>query len=85
MHRVWLPKLALLAVCVATPSAAIPSVLNQPKTLGRTPWPSSFSQSPTVSGPLDKRSQPAKFDLNKDGSSFLWVLQENYEGKTFFE
>jgi len=25
------------------------------------------------------------FDLNPDGSAFLWVLQDTYEGETFFE
>lgn len=25
------------------------------------------------------------FDRNPDGSAFLWVLQDTYEGETFFE
>ena len=25
------------------------------------------------------------FDRNPDGSTFLWVLQDTYEGETFFE
>jgi len=25
------------------------------------------------------------FDLNPNGSSFLWVLEDTYEGDTFFE
>ena len=33
----------------------------------------------------EKRQSINAFDHNPDGSQFLWVLQDTYEGKTFFE
>ena len=35
---------------------------------------------------LEKRSESVTaFDQNPDGSKFLWVLQDTYQGNTFFE
>jgi len=34
---------------------------------------------------LERRQAANAFDHNPDGSQFLWVLQDTYEGKTFFE
>lgn len=34
---------------------------------------------------LERRQAANAFDHNPDGSQFLWVLEDTYEGKTFFE
>ena len=34
---------------------------------------------------LERRQAANAFDHNPDGSQFLWVLQDTYQGKTFFE
>ena len=34
---------------------------------------------------LERRQADNAFDHNPDGSQFLWVLQDTYQGKTFFE
>jgi len=43
--------------------------------------------SPKTSGTaqLDKRQTDDAFDHNPDGSQFLWVLQDTYQGKSFFD
>ena len=65
----------------ASPTSILPSFLAS--------WSDSLRWKPSLNA--DGTTKPEKrqtinaFDHNPDGSEFLWVLQDTYEGQTFFE
>lgn len=64
------------------PTGAFPPLQNDP--LGLRTGLSSIADHiwPTRSIPLEKRSN---LNTNPNGSTFLWLPQDEYSGKTFFE
>jgi len=67
-----------------SPASMLPSFLDPwakgLSTLWRTPSPST-----DYTGRLGKRQSTTAFDRNPNGSEFLWVLEDTYQGNTFFE
>ena len=85
----------LFTVCLFATAAVLPSAVNgSPATTLPSlfePWTeglNSLWQKPSLnagdSRQLEKRQSTA-FDRNPNGSEFLWVLEDTYQGKTFFE
>lgn len=88
------PNMRFLACLLAT--AVLPPAANASPTSILPSFFTSWSQSlislrwgsglKTDGAPkLGKRQSDNAFDHNPDGSQFLWVLQDTYQGQTFFE
>lgn len=67
-----------------SPASMLPSFLD--------PWSESLnslwrkpSPSTDYTGRLGKRQSTTAFDRNPNGSEFLWVLEDTYQGDTFFD
>lgn len=73
MHcQLPLPLIALLSL-VTLQTAALPSLRSLiPRTWDR------------LSGDLEKR-QAHNFETSSNGSEFLWLIKDTYQGKSFFE
>ena len=68
----------------ASPTTMLPSLFaSWPDSLNPLRWRQSLRTDDV--GRLEKRQSANAFDHNPDGSQFLWVLQDTYQGKTFFE
>ena len=68
----------------ASPTSILPSFLSS--------WPQSLNslrREPSLKtdgvAQFEKRQSASAFDHDSDGSSFLWVPQDTYQGNTFFE
>ena len=80
----------LLATAVLLPAsnASPTSILSRffsfwSESLNLLRWKPSLKANDTVQ--FEKRQSDTAFDHNPDGSQFLWVLQDTYQGETFFE
>ena len=67
-----------------SPTSLLPSFLTSwSESLGSLRWEANSNTDNATQ--LEKRQSDNAFDHNPDGSQFLWVLQDTYQGKTFFE
>jgi len=73
----------LLPTSNASPTSMIPSFVSWPERLNPLRWEPSLSADDTTR--FEKRATDNAFDHNPDGSQFLWVLQDTYQGNTFFD
>jgi hypothetical protein len=81
MHFKLLPSVVvILTLAHPLPGRAFPDLLTGP--FSGAGVPSLVSSSELRSRSVEKR---ANFDSNRNGSTFLWLLQDTYAGKTFFE
>lgn len=71
-----LPMSLVALLSFATVTTALPSFSG--RTLG---LPSSLKLSSLWGGSVEKRD----FEIGTNGSEFLWIIQDTYEGQTFFE
>lgn len=84
------------SVCLFATAAVFPSVANgSPASILSSlpePWSGSLNspwQKPSLNADdsrrFERRESTNAFDHNPNGSEFLWVLQDTYQGKTFYE
>ncbi|KAF9645871.1 hypothetical protein BDM02DRAFT_3172556 [Thelephora ganbajun] len=75
---------ALLPATNASPTSMLPSFLvSWSEGLGSLWWKQNLNADDTAQ--FEKRQTANAFDHNPDGSQFLWVLQDTYQGNTFFD
>ena len=74
----------LQPVADASPTSLLPGLFSSWSDGLGSLWRKPSSQT-SGTAQLDKRQTDDAFDHNPDGSQFLWVLQDTYQGKSFFE
>jgi hypothetical protein len=80
----FLATAALLPAANASPTSILPSFLaSWSESLNSLRWEPSLNADDTTK--FEKRQTANAFDHNPDGSHFLWVPQDTYQGNTFFE
>jgi hypothetical protein len=82
MYYDILYPLAILVPFSALQTTALPSISSDGTNL-RSTWSSFLSW--TWQTRLSKRQDSSNFETGANGSKFLWLIQDTYEGKTFFE
>lgn len=74
----------LLPVANGSPTSMLPSFLDPwSESLDSLWWGQNLTTEDTRQ--LEKRQSSSAFDHNPNGSEFLWVLQDTYQGNTFFD
>ena len=82
MYYDFLYPLAILVPFSALQTTALPSISSDAAKL-RSSLSSFLSW--TWETRLNKRQDDTNFETGTNGSEFLWLIQDTYEGKTFFE